>query len=64
MHNLDDTNSTRPGFEPRTYELRATAGRNEPSGPATWTSNNAGLRQPWTSRQRRKDSIIIEKMVV
>ena len=31
-HNLDGKHPTRPGFEPSTWEFRAKAGPNEPSG--------------------------------
>ena len=34
MHSLDNTHPTRPGFETRTSEFRATTAPNEQSGPA------------------------------
>ena len=41
MHNLDDKQPTRPGFEPSTSEFRATIGPNEPPGPARVLSDMA-----------------------
>ena len=34
MHNHDDKNPARPGFEPDTSRLQAHVNTNEPSGPA------------------------------
>ena len=36
MHNLDDKNPIRTGFEPSSSEFRATAGSNEPAWPARY----------------------------
>ena len=39
MHNHDDNDPSRPGFESGTPRLQAPVDTNEPSGPALLTSN-------------------------